>query len=431
MLLQNLDWQEPLKIANKINLSDYKEDWIFLFSGLSQFQSNSKSYLALYPKKEVRADIFEKLEENLQDNSIWLGYLGYDLKNNLENLPYDQEFKIKLPNLWLIKFAVLLEFNHDNKEIICFYEDKSYCEKILGLISRKTSTKSLKKSKITIKNLQSNFSKKQYLSKVDFIKNKIAKGDLYQANLTRKFFGKIKAENKFQIFADICKKSPANYSSFMKLGENYVISSSPELFLEISENGLAKSSPIKGTKPRSKDIKLDEKNKNILQNSPKERAENLMIVDLTRNDLSKSCEVGSIKVENIFNVTSYKTLHHMSSDIIGVKKSKISNLELIKNCFPPASMTGTPKIKAMEICSELEKVKRGIYSGAIGIISDKFCKLSVVIRTIIIQGENFEFQVGGAITFGSKSNEEWQETVNKSKGIAKTLGIKISDIKKL
>ncbi len=156
-----------------------------------------------------------------------------------------------------------------------------------------------------------------------------------------------------------------------------------------------------------------------------------MIVDLVRNDLSRHCLAGSVQVEKLFKISSYKTLHHLSSDICGIKKPNSNNIDIIKSCFPAGSMTGAPKIKAMEICSELEKQNRGVYSGAIGFVSNTECALSVVIRTLIVRENQFEFQVGGAITFDSDPQKEWQETINKAKGIAKTLGIKLTDLKKI
>ena len=286
--------------------------------------------------------------------------------------------------------------------------------------------------KIIASNLESNFDKNQYLEKVSHIKDRIIEGDIYQANLTRKFNGKIKVDNNFDIFLKLNKESPGNYSSFMKLKENYIISSSPELFLSINSKGRIKSSPIKGTAPRViKDKIKDLESKKHLKNCKKELSENLMIVDLVRNDLSRSCKAGSIKVKNLFKINSYKTVHHMSSDVIGKIDKKFNNIDVVKNAFPPASMTGTPKIKAMEICSNLELVKRGIYSGSIGFVSQKKCKLSVVIRTLIVNKNNFEFQVGGAITHGSNPYKEWLETIQKAKGILKSININLKKIKKI
>lgn len=417
------NWQNPLELAHRVATDkNYKESWIFLYSGLDA----KTSYLALYPKKEIIADDFRKLESELK-NEIWFGYLGYGLKNSLEKLPKDEKSFINLPNLWMINFNLVLEFDHVNKQIISHFSEEKFLKKIPSIKKIKSNFSG------EIKNINSNFSKKEYLEKVEIIKNKIESGELYQANLTRKFFGEFKnnPKNIFDLFVKLNKASPANYSAFLRLKDNYIISSSPELFLSIKENGEVLSSPIKGTTARSNDKKQDLINKNNLRNSPKERGENLMIVDLVRNDLSRNCLANSVEVKNLFKISSYKTVHHMSSDVCGIKDKNSNAVDTIKSCFPPGSMTGAPKIKAMEVCSNLEKNNRGIYSGAIGFLSKNICNLSVVIRTIIIQKKKFEFQVGGAITFDSKPLSEWQETINKSMGICTALKIKLSDIKKI
>ena len=419
-----LIWQNPLEFAYSISTDkNYQENWIFLYSGLD----GKTSYLALYPKKEIIADDFKKLENELKkNNKLWFGYLGYGLKNSLENLPKDQKSLVNLPNLWMINFNLVLEFDHVNQQIISHFSDAKFLQKIP--IPKKITSKLLAK----ISDLKSNFSKKQYLKKVEIIKNKITDGEFYQANLTRKFYGKFKliSGNVFDLFIKLNKTSPANYSAFLKLGENHIISSSPELFLSIENNGQIISSPIKGTAPRSLNKKIDLLNKNNLKKDLKERSENLMIVDLVRNDLSRNCLIGSVEVKNLFKISSYKTVHHMSSDICGIKNKESSALDVIKSCFPPGSMTGAPKIKAMEICSKLEKNSRGIYSGAIGFLSRDICNLSVVIRTILIRKDFLEFQVGGAITFDSNPINEWQETMEKATGISKALGIRLADLKK-
>ncbi len=440
---QQIKWINPLTLAHQISLSGYNENWIFLYSGLHKQIKNSKSYLCLYPQNEIISDDFSKLEKGLNNKeNQYFGYLSYELKNQLENLKTGEKSFIDLPNLWMINFGLVLEFDHDKKEITYFSTDKSNLGVFPDLIrnpygaSKKWIPDQVRNDtaeEITIQNLTSNFTKKEYFQKVKSIQNHIENGDIYQANLTRKFFGLFtkKPKNSFDIFLKLTKASPANYSSFLKLADTEIISSSPELFLKIDESGKVLSSPIKGTAKRFKDKKLDEESKINLQNSPKEQAENLMIVDLVRNDLSKYCVPSSVTVENLFKVSSYKTVHHLSSDIHGIKNPASTNLDIIKSCFPAGSMTGAPKIKAMEICARLEEKNRGIYSGAVGLISSEICELSVVIRTIIIRENKFEFQVGGAITFDSKPQSEWQETINKAKGIAKTLGIKLGDLKKI
>ena len=438
---QQINWVNPLDLAYQISASGYNQNWVFLYSGLSEQIKNSKSYICLYPQKEIISDDFLELEKDLcKQQNQYFGYLGYDLKNQLENLKNGEKSFINLPNLWMINFGLVLEFDH-NKKIVTKFSTKpsfqlpflSQCEPEFysskGNFDLQYSDGKKNKS---IQLLNSNFTKKEYLQKVKTIQTHIKNGDLYQANLTRKFFGKFsqKPQNPFDIFFKLTKESPANYSAFLKLGENYIISSSPELFLKINQDQVL-SRPIKGTAKRFKDKKLDAKSKRDLQNSLKEQAENLMIVDLVRNDLSKYCVAGSVEVQNLFKVSSYKTLHHLSSDISGIKNSQYNNLDVVKSCFPAGSMTGAPKIKAMEICGELEKQNRGVYSGAVGFIDSKACELSVVIRTLIVQENKFEFQVGGAITFDSDPEKEWQETMNKAKGIAKTLEIKLSDLRKI
>ncbi|MFT6259072.1 MAG: para-aminobenzoate synthetase component 1 [Rickettsiales bacterium] len=431
---KTIEWICPLELAVQISNSTYKENWIFLYSGLFEQIPNSKSYIGLYPKNEIISDDFNDLERSLKESDEkYFGYLGYELKNCLEDLKNSEKSFIDLPNLWMIKFNLILEFDHHTKKISIFtvMPELDFLNWLEQFRKSPSGTSEEKLSTQKIKTLNCNFSKSNYLKKVKSIQKNIVNGDIYQANLTRKFFGEFleKPKNPFNIFQNLNQKSPANYSAFLKLGENYIISSSPELFLTIDENGQAKSSPIKGTAKRFLNKSLDEESIKRLKNSPKEQAENLMIVDLVRNDLSKNCLTNSVKVENLFKVSHYKTLHHLSSDIVGSKKPESTALDVVKSCFPAGSMTGAPKIKAMEICEDLEKQDRGVYSGAIGLIGSDECELSVVIRTLIIKDDKFEFQVGGAITFDSEAQKEWQETINKAKGIAKTLGIKLADLK--
>jgi anthranilate/para-aminobenzoate synthase component I len=203
-----------------------------------------------------------------------------------------------------------------------------------------------------------------------------------------------------------------------------VLSSSPERFLNIDASGHMESRPIKGTAPRLVDPTQDAIIRKQLATSEKDRAENLMIVDLMRNDLARSAEPGSVEVERLFDVSSYATLHHMASTITGQKRADISTVEAVQYCFPPGSMTGAPKVRAMEWCLKHEAIRRGIYSGALGWFGgDGSCDLSVVIRTLIIEGSRFEFQVGGGIVADSSPEDEWRETMTKARGILRALGV--------
>ena len=224
------------------------------------------------------------------------------------------------------------------------------------------------------------------------------------------------------MYLELAKKSPAQYGAFIKFNDLYIISSSPESFLKSDNNGNITAQPIKGT--IGIDTNDGEKEKIKLMNSDKDKAENLMIVDLMRNDLSISCEVGSVKVPKIFEITSYPHLHHLSSVITGKKRKNVSNVDLIQRCFPPGSMTGAPKVSMMNEISKKEKFKRGVYSGAIGYFGgDGSFDFSVVIRTILIKENKLEFQVGGAIVYDSTPEEELVESNVKAQKIKELLGL--------
>ncbi len=414
---QKLDWISPLNLAKKIADNYAAASWIFLYSGLNDEVKNSRSIIALFPQKELILDDLDQLKNH---DGSWFGYVSYEYGRNLESLPQTKKSFIDLPKIWLINFALIFEFDHDAKALNAYYSSQEQLDEILNYKEKSSLVKEVK-----VHNFSSNFSDEKYLQTVGELKEMIVCGDFYQANLTRKFCGEFNLENQndfFQLFTKLSASSPANYSNFLKLNDNFIISSSPELFIEI-KNGEIISRPIKGTAARSLNFKLDEKNKNYLQNSEKEKAENLMIVDLVRNDFSRVCKAGTVEVKNLFQVNSYKTLHHMSSEIHGKIKDKINQIDAFKSCFPPGSMTGAPKIKAMKIIAQKEKLDRGIYSGAIGYFAKNSANFSVVIRTLICQKDKFEFQVGGAITFDSKAEDELQETYIKAQAIMKILNL--------
>ncbi len=439
---QKINWIEPLDLAQRIADNYGAESWVLLYSGLHDEIENSRSIIALFPQEELVLDRIEQLknlskkksedselrfEENLAKlDDSWFGYLSYEASEDLKNLFVTQKSFINLPKIWLLNFALIFEFDHDKKLVEACFSKQDQLNEVLNY---KIKPAAIKKIKTT--NFASNFSDDEYLRAIEDIRKMIQQGDFYQANLTRKFFGNINIDNQndfFATFLNLSKSSPANYSSFIKLRDNFIISSSPELFLSI-KNGEIISRPIKGTAARNQDAAQDLENKNNLQNSPKERAENLMIVDLVRNDLSRVCKAGSVMVKNLFQVNSYKTLHHMSSEIIGKIADKFNVTDCLQACFPAGSMTGAPKIKAMEIIAQKEKINRGVYSGAIGYLRGDEANLSVVIRTIIFHKNKFEFQVGGAITFDSIARAELEETKIKAQAIIKVLGIETSIIK--
>ncbi len=421
MKISKTNWLEPINFAQKI-AQNCQGDWVFLYSGLDRKSQEVFSYLALFPEENFSFDKFNQLQKLFKNQDYQLfGYISYEALRDIEDIKTTQKNSINFEAINFIKFGAIVKFCHKTRQISISYSQDHYLSQIDDYL--KTSLHP-KIPNLHVKNIESNFSDQSYLSAIDSIKQQIASGEFYQINLTRKFFGKLqKTYQNDEIFANfvkLCQISPANYASFLKIGEKSILSSSPELFLKIKDN-LVISKPIKGTSPRSDDVTQDQDNKNYLKNSEKERAENLMIVDLVRNDLSQICKSNSVKVDSLFDVDSYATIHHMSSQISGVLPVKASVIEAIKATFPAGSMTGAPKIAAMQQIANYEKLDRGIYSGAIGFISQNEVNLSVVIRTLIIEDNQFEFQVGGAITYDSDPKQELAEIYNKAQAIFKLL----------
>jgi anthranilate/para-aminobenzoate synthase component I len=418
---QSLPWQEPLELAAAID----ELYWVLLYSGVQSGDSGRYSYLACSLAERVEgADFFllqDKMTADTQcfDNA-WFGYLGYGLKDGLETLIPDSPNWLELSNLCMMRFHTVYQFDHQERVITCWSDiPVSYKTKAVQDITLSPAT-----------DLRSNMTDEAYRKKAEYIIDAIYHGDLYQANLTRKFAGSFsKPFDHFSLFKKLCEASPAVYSAFMRLDDTYVLSSSPELFLHVDAKGHIRTRPIKGTAPRFADEAEDKKSYDALAASEKDKAENLMIVDLMRNDLSRCCVPGSVEASALFEVTSHATIHHMSSTVTGEKYPECSTLQAVKACFPPGSMTGAPKISAMNVCTRMEGLQRGIYSGAIGWFGgDGSCELSVVIRTLVMQGREFEFQVGGGIVADSTPEGELRELIEKSKGILKALGIEPSAI---
>lgn len=412
----SIDWINPIELARIVS-NNYNDDWIFLHSGLDE----RFSYLALFPRQKIISDNFEDAKNLIKNDSRkWFGYFSYEVARDFENFAATSESFINLPKIWLINFKLIFQFDHKLQKIEAITKDEKLVSEVLDW-----PKKGVQNYQIKCQEFSSNFTDESYLKTIDQIKEAIARGDFYQTNLTRKFFGKFdqkqNQQSAFSTFENLAKASPANYSSFLSFEKNFIISSSPELFFKV-KNGSIISRPIKGTAPRGSNAREDKSNKLKLRNSLKEQAENLMIVDLVRNDLARICKAGSVKVRKLFKITSYQNIHHMSSEIYGKIDDKYSIFDSIRALFPPGSMTGAPKIMAMDLAAKKEKIDRGVYSGSIGFFDQKTANFSVVIRTLIVREENFEFQVGGAITFDSDPQKELEEIYNKAKSLIKVIG---------
>ena len=403
----------------------------FLHSGIKQHYAGKYSVHAVFPKETISGDTFTKLEPIFKERNTltdyfsggWIGYFSYDLKHDLETLHKERKQHIQTDGLCFIRFGIYHFFNNDTQTSHIAYETEDDLKKYLSSLNK---TSSEDPSVPHIRNVHSNFTKESYLNAVEKVKDYIYEGDIFEANLTRKFFGEFQSPvNGKSLFLTLLKQSPSQYSAFIKIETLEIVSSSPERFIKI-KNRRINSKPIKGTRPRGTTVEEDERIITELHSSEKDRAENLMIVDLVRNDIGKIAEVGSVHVPDLFKVETYQTVHQLVSTIEGKIAETSTILDAIKSCFPPGSMTGAPKIRAMEICTEIEDYTRGIYSGAIGYIGfDGYVDLSVVIRTLLIKNNQFEFQVGGAIVADSDAESEYQETLDKAKAICKVLNISV------
>jgi para-aminobenzoate synthetase component 1 len=260
-----------------------------------------------------------------------------------------------------------------------------------------------------------------YSSKIERAKDLIASGDIYQVNLSQQicFEGE---RDPYDIFRKLAQKNPAPFSAYLKGKDFAIVSSSPERFLE-KKGDYLETRPIKGTIPRGNNNVEDEHNRRELLSSEKEKAELLMITDLMRNDLSKISFPGSVETIDLWRCEPYTNVFHLLSIIRSHAKPNIHPVDLIRQCFPGGSITGCPKLRAMEVIAELEKRARGIYTGSIGYISaNGDFDFNIAIRTLVFNAQRLDIQLGGAIVADSISEKEYQETLHKGKSIFNVLG---------
>ncbi len=430
---KDLSWQNPLELARRLQVAG--EDFLLFYSGMRTAYSGNRSFLLWDFAETVEGDdpavLYPKLmTDQPWYSQLWAGYLGYGLKNTLEpRLHRDRVDELAspastLPDMRMVRPRAILCFDHAAGRMDFYAGGAAQVPDALPIATGEPDA---------IVDITSPMSKSEYLRHIEHVVRDIHAGELYQANITRKFVGEFaKQPDALALFTRLAQASPGTYSAYLHWQDVQVVSSSPERFLTLSREGFMESRPIKGTARRLEEAEADAAVRSALEQSIKDRAENLMIVDLMRNDLARSCVAGSVGVQQLFHVQSYQTVHHMASTIYGKRREDVSPLEAVMRCFPPGSMTGAPKMHAMQLCSELERLKRGIYSGAIGWFGgDGSADLSVVIRTIILRGTRFEFQVGGGIVADSEPLAEWQETMTKARGMAAALGITMDELEAL
>jgi len=365
-------------------------------------------------KRELKCNsgnAFEELKYFHASANIF-GFFSYDLKNEIEHLTSDHQKGIEFPDLYFFEPEFLLSINHEGKVV----GDQKLIETInetTGLVSEK---------KVDIR-LFERVTKKEYLENVERIKWHIIEGDVYELNYCVEFFADDVSIDPVCVYRRLKEKSPTPFASFFKCYDQFLICASPERFMKKQGEKLF-SQPIKGTIRRGKTAIEDEQFKYDLLNSEKERAENLMIVDLVRNDLARSSKTGSVNVDELYGIYSFEHIHQMISTVSSSIKSDTHFVDVIKNAFPMGSMTGAPKISAMELIEKYELTKRGLYSGALGYISSNGdFDLNVVIRSLQYnQAKKYlSYEVGSAITFDSDPIQEYDECMLKAKAMIEVL----------
>lgn len=364
-------------------------------------------------------NIFEELKYFYEKEKNWLfGFFSYDLKNQIEKLSSNNFDGIKFPLAHFFVPKYLIEIKTDR---VVFHIHDQDAEKIFDGILEIQLNISLKNGSKNV--IRQRTSKSEYFQNVLAIQNHILEGDVYEMNYCQEFFIEDAEINPLEIFTELNKVSLAPFSCFYKLKDKFLLCASPERFLKKTGDKII-SQPIKGTIRRGKDEKEDEILKLKLKNDLKEQAENVMIVDLVRNDLARSSRAGSVKVEELFGIYTFEQVHQMVSTISSEKRNVTHFIDAIKNAFPMGSMTGAPKIMAMELIEKYEKTKRGLYSGSVGYITPNGdFDFNVVIRSILYNLANkyLSFQVGGAIVYDSVPEKEYEECLLKAKAMMKIL----------
>lgn len=410
------------------NLSKYS------FIGINPFLrfevKNEKAYIndniiEGEPFKVLENLIYE-YKNDIQDIIPFLsgaiGYISYDAGRLLEELPNTSKEDFNIPDMRFIfyKNIIIFDLINDKKYITDLDGNIENIESILTVIhnGEKINDEIVCEKSENI--FYSNFIKEDYKKAVTRLKEYIVSGDVYIANMTQRFWC-YNEDDSFNIYKKLRSINKAPFSAYLNFEDFQIISSSPERFIQVFNNK-AHTRPIKGTRPRGHNAEADEKNKLELINSEKDKAELLMVVDLERNDFSKVCKPHTVKVTENFKLEEYATVFHLVSTVEGELRNDVSSVRCIKECFPGGSITGTPKIRAMEIIEELEGIKRNIYTGSIGYFDFRGnCDFNIVIRTIIKKDNKAFFGVGGGITYDSIEEDEYNETLDKARALMRVL----------
>lgn len=447
---------------------------VFLDSALSMPGCGVYSYIGVDPYTIIQSkngnngnpfdllhqELLKFQEEALPDIPPFqggaVGYFGYELHQHLENIPFSKNDDMEFPDMMIGLYDLIISFDNQQQRawiVSTGFPEKekvsrlkraekrlenllSECSEAIwhpGTFSEKgtgcqiapqrktcwgTSGMTAQFPHCELFSQNSNFTQAQYQQSVQKVRDYILSGDIFQANISQRFHLP-KTMSPFDIYSQLRKINPAPFSAYLNFNDIVIASASPERFLKLQDRQV-ETRPIKGTRPRGNNAVEDKKFADELLQSKKDHAENTMIVDLMRNDLSRVCEKNSIKVSQLCGLESYATVHHLVSVVEGKLNPKAHAIDLLRATFPGGSVTGAPKIRAMEIIAEIEPTQRGPYCGAIGYIGfDGSMDTSITIRTYCIKDNIITFQTGGAIVLDSDPLKEYEETLTKAKALIK------------
>jgi para-aminobenzoate synthetase component I len=399
-----------LNWANRFN--------IFCFLDNQDYSIQPQRYeclLAAGAVETVSSGELKDLDAFLSRKSWAFGHLSYELKNQLHHFPATREDKIGFPPYFFFAPKYLVQLRES--EVLIEADD---CDEVYKSILDSGSDPA---APISV-NIQQGLSKEQYIRKIEKLRKHIARGDCYEINFCQEFFAEGAGIDPVDVFERLVSVSPNPFSALYRLDDRYLICASPERFIT-KKGGRIFSQPMKGTSKRDlTDAVKDEMLKSELQQSAKERSENVMVVDMVRNDLARVCREGSVKVDELFGVYSYPQVHQMISTITGELDERVKFTDIIRATFPMGSMTGAPKYRVMELIDQYEESARGIFSGSVGYISpENDFDFNVVIRSIMYNASTkyLSYQLGSGITFYSDPEKEWEECLLKGEAIKKVL----------
>ncbi len=413
---QALQWANRFHVVCLLDSNQYphktsrSKEWMLAIDAVDEITSSEDSFQQLKAFHE-------------QAGSTIFGFLSYDLKNQTEQLESKNRDDLKFPELFFFKPRYIFEIT-ENKLTV----NRNYPEtfELIEVIRRETLDF---KQKTLATTLRTRTSKEVYLKNIEEIRVQIEAGDFYELNYCNEFYAEGAAIQPVQTFLELNEKAKAPFSSFFKLDDKYLLCASPERFMKKEASKLI-SQPIKGTIGKGETEEQNQVLKAQLQNDLKEQAENVMIVDLVRNDLARSSKAGTVKVEELFGVYEFNTVNQMISTVSAEMEEGLHFTNALRNAFPMGSMTGSPKVEVMKNIERYEDFKRGLYSGSVGYITAQGdFDFNVVIRSIFYNATQkyLSVRVGGAITYDSIAEKEWDEILLKAKSMMDVLQMAIAE----